>query len=202
MLDANIGTDFERMFEPEISIFSPPQPRRGVHSVTPTWRKSSPSNGGSTPTRDITSAMNGVKTEEAAVAQPISVQQRSTRLSFLNMRKVADPQRDSTLVNGGVESPAVTSHGLRKSKDQQQRRASFFRSGENLPRSNTGDQSNHSDDRRPSQASVKDDQSSEGGGGGGGGLLTKKGSVRKRLSMLKLGKKSSRAGLMGSLDEE
>lgn len=154
-------------------------------------------NGASTPTPDISTVMNGVKTEEASVVRPISVvQPRNTRLSFLNKRKISDPHRESTLANGDAESPA-SSHGRSVSKDNQ-RRGSFFRvQSSDLNRTGTGDQSNFSDDRRPSQASGQDDQSSDGTSG-----LTKRSSVRKRLSMLKLGKKSSKTGVMGSLDEE
>lgn len=142
--------------------------------------------------------MNGVKTEEASVIRPISVvQPRNTRLSFLNKRKISDPHRESNAINGEPESPA-SSHDRSMSKDNNQRRASFFRvQSSDLNRSGTGDLSNFSEDRRPSQASEKDESASEGSSG-----LTKRGSVRKRLSMLKLGKKSSKAGLMGSLDEE
>lgn len=52
----------------------------------------------------------------------------------------------------------------------------------------------------PDKERVLSDQSS--GGGGPGGMLNV-GSVRKRLSLLRLGKKTSKgSGLMGSLDEE
>ena len=154
--------------------------------------------------------MNGVKTEEAAIVRPISVQPR-TRLSFLNMRKTSDPQRDLNHVNGDRDPPA-SSHGRSMSRDKDntatttatttaQRRTSFFRAPPgDLNRTGTGDQSHYSEGRRPSEASGRGEQGSDAGGGGPG--LTKRGSVRKRLSMLKLGKKSSKAALMGSLDEE
>jgi hypothetical protein len=54
------------------------------------------------------------------------------------------------------------------------------------------------DPRRPSQASSHDLESE---GDGGRGLL-KKNSVRKRLSMLKLGGKKNRNATMSSLNEE
>lgn len=123
--------------------------------------------------------MNGVKTEEASVVRPVSVQQRN-RLSFLNKRKISDPPRES-LVNGDVELP----------RKETPKRASFFRvqSADDRP---PADQPTF-DDRRPSETSDKAPS------------LSKKGSVRKRLSMLKLGggkKNSSKQGAMGSLDEE
>lgn len=135
--------------------------------------------------------------------RPISVQPRNTRLSFLNMRKASDPPRDPAHVNGDRDVP-ISSHGrnMSKDKDTAHRRTSFFRAppAGDLRRAGTGDQSHHSysEGRRPSEASGRDEQASDGGGAG----LTKRGSVRKRLSMLKLGKKSSKAALMGSLDEE
>ena len=138
--------------------------------------------------------------------RPISVQPRNTRLSFLNMRKASDPSRDPAHVNGDRDAPA-SSHGrsMSKDKDTAHRRTSFFRAppAGDLRRAGTGDQSHHSytEGRRPSEASGRDEQASDGGGGGGAGLI-KRGSVRKRLSLLKLGKKSSKAALMGSLDEE
>lgn len=144
--------------------------------------------------------MNGVRTEEVSVVRPVPVQQRSGRLSFLNKRKSSGPLRESTLMNGDGETP-VTSPTRTMSRDAQ-RRASFFRvsSGDSKRAANTEHPgaSAVEDERRPSQASGKDESGSEGGGPG----VSKRGSVRKRLSMLRLGRKSSKAGLMGSLDEE
>lgn len=174
-MDYTDPPDFETTFETEIAIFSPPEPTR----AEPVWRRSSPSNDRSTPTPGISSVMNGVKTEEASVVRPVSVQQRN-RLSFLNKRKTSDPLRES-LVNGDVES----------TRKEPAKQASFFRVQSSEERTPT-DQTTF-DDRRPSETSDKAPS------------LSKKGSVRKRLSMLKLGgakKNSSKQGAMGSLDEE
>lgn len=183
--------DFETTFEAEIAIFSPPEPVQ--QRASPTWRRSSPSNGGSTSTPGISSVMNGVRTEEASVVRPVSTQQRSTRLSFLNKRKPSDPAEANFLINGDVE-PSTTSHGRTASKDPS-RRASFFRvaSSDALNRTPTEQTHTSVEDRRPSETSDKTPS------------LSKKGSVRKRLSMLKLGggkKSGGKQGAMGSLDEE
>ncbi|KAG9257746.1 C2 domain in Dock180 and Zizimin proteins-domain-containing protein [Emericellopsis atlantica] len=201
---------FESTFEPEMAVFAPPQPlREYTHSVTPTWRAPSSPNGTSTPTPGIASVVNGVRTEEASVARPVSVHQRSKRLSFLNKRRMSDGHRDSAAFPPNVELPA-SPRSRAMSKDTS-RRGSFFRaqSNDELSRHFSGDEAAAAagakttttitaDLRRPSQASSHDLES-EGNGGQG---LIKKNSVRKRLSMLKLGGKRSRNATMGSLDEE
>lgn len=162
--------------------------------------------------------------------RPVSVvQPRNRRLSFMNKkRKTSDPAtaRESAVVSPAAvaERPPTASHGLFPKEtfyQQQQARlqsrlpsaavaaaASIVGMGGNhtaqVNGNDLGRLASHdkksfasaSDERRPSVASSDIDVSGVGVNGG------KMGSVRKRLSMLKLGKKTSRTGVMGSLDEE
>lgn len=145
--------------------------------------------------------MNGARTEEAAVVRPMSVvQPRNTRLSMLSKRKGSDPPRHESTLNGvdagrltpSAGDPPHQAGAIRSLPQQHSAPAGLQRvaSEEQLARS--------SGERRPSHGSSGRDEQ-----GAGPDSPSMKGSVRKRLSMLKLGKKSSRTGgLMGSLDEE
>lgn len=141
--------------------------------------------------------MNGGTTEEASVVRPVSLHHRNTRLSFLNKRKPSESRRDSTHVNGDGGSPG-SSHSRGISKDHF-RRASFFRvqSGDQK-RSTILEQALPSRERSHSEASTQDGHASDSAPS-----LGKRASVRKRLSMLGIGRKGNKqGGIMGSLDEE
>ena len=181
----------------------------------------------------------GSRAEEGgSVAHPVSIKRRSTRLSFLaGKRKESDPPAPHNLAtsgltvvvagSGGGSSNGTTpispsplgSHSRAWSRDvPSSKRASFFRvqSAEPLDssRRQSGESGRHSSDRSARDETYGYHHQQGGGGGGGGAGIGKKASVRKRLSMLRLGGKksasdnelratSSRGGaMMGSLDEE
>jgi hypothetical protein len=160
----------------------------------------------------VATPLNGIAGEEAAVVRQVSVHhQRGTKLSFLGGRKKSIDQRmdGGEQANGMHEAPSPQgsrsghSHKRSTSKDGNQHRQSFFRShsgdvnGERRGSSpsgkgSSGDRRNSLDERNPEEKKSL-----------GAGLMKRGGSVRKRLSMLKLGMKGKSGNdMMGSLDEE
>lgn len=160
----------------------------------------------------------GVLSEEASAVQPVSIRQgRGARLSLLGGRK--KDQSSSPQTNGvrptttHEDGEALNGRTKSMDKDQSSRR-SFFRGPAVDATSPNGDgtaeaegsewvtesRGRQSSDMRSGDADRENDEQAHSGGGNG---LAKKGSVRKRFSMLRLGKKTSRGNvLMGSVDEE
>ncbi|KAL2759794.1 hypothetical protein ACRALDRAFT_1074067 [Sodiomyces alcalophilus JCM 7366] len=210
---------FESTFAAEISMFAPPQPLRETPAApSPTWRRSTRCELGSPPQSSMAAVMsNGLSilSEEASVVQPVSIRPgRGARLSLLGGRK-RDPS-SSPQTNGdksGAHENGEVLNGRSKSMDRDPNsRRNFFRSpavGGTPPNGAadaegsewvTDSGGRQSSDVRSSTADKEDDERLPPSGGNG---LTKKGSVRKRFSMLRLGKKTSRGNvLMGSVDEE
>lgn len=127
----------------------------------------------------------------------MSLKARSGRLSFLgSKRKDSDPPgRDASLINGeSTDAKPTSSHSGGAAKDNP-RRGSFFRV-------QSADAANDRKDSTDVSSGRRSSEREEGSGPDNG--LGKKGSVRKRLSLLKLGKKGGKGtnGTMGSLDEE
>lgn len=242
---ANLCTDFESTFAPEIAAFTPPQPVRSPNlTSSPTWPRSPPSTV-PTPTlqqQPLSGAKpNGVAAgEEVSVVQPVQLRHsRGARLSFLGGRKkdqAAQQQQQQHPppppipetngdhhVNGDAES-ATSGHSRGKDNPN---RLSFFRgNGSTQPPVETkqfespsmagkhnervvehalpvGKGATAPGGRRKSSDLSRTPSSKENSDPNAAGGERKVGNVRKRLSMLKLGKKSSKgSGLMGSLDEE
>jgi dedicator of cytokinesis protein 3 len=153
---------------------------------------------------------NGTTAEDSSIVQPVSLRQgRGTRLSFLGGRK-KEPQQtngEPQPLNGDIETASTRSRSL--SKDNLHRR-SFFRSHSQdvvaqPPNGNdTSDWVTDSGGRESTETSIAEKlarngekmQQDQPG-------VVKMGSVRKRLSLLKLGKKNSKGGgVMNSVDEE
>lgn len=162
-------------------------------------------------------SLNGVGDEVSTVQQVVTLRPggRGARLSFLGganshrkRESLASPILDSPIAESRQEADAMSQHS-RQSRHKDNR-LSFFRSAghshgpsdlsmgewsEGLQRASTDKKRvASSGDSTMSASSVED----------GGSGLGKKGSVRKRLSILKLGKKSSKGstGLMMAVDEE
>lgn len=208
---------FEVTFAPEIAAFAPPQPvRENMPTPSPSWPRSPPSLAPTTPQHHKSNSSNANNmSAEVSTVQPVSLRQgRGARLSFLGGRKKdAQPGQTQTngdqsqQLNGDAETASSGSRSL--SKDNPNRR-SFFRAhssdDQRLPRSGTNgtdtsapEWTTESMPRESMDTAITEKHQS------GGDLSGVKsiGSVRKRLSMLKLGKKASKgSGLMGSLDEE
>jgi dedicator of cytokinesis protein 3 len=192
---------FESTFAPEIAHFTPPQPQRElVATPSPTWKRSSRSSSASLKNKNAGVAVNGVTTEEASVIRPVS--KRGTRLSFLGGSKKKEPElpTEPEEVNGDIETSSNLSRSLSQGQSKEQgRRHSFFRApsqDEKHPESPGGLNGRGSLDQQFGGGDKSNDKPVENK------LSSKKGSVRKRFSMLKLGRKGKGNGMMGSLDEE
>ncbi|RGP76168.1 hypothetical protein FSPOR_290 [Fusarium sporotrichioides] len=192
---------FESTFAPEIAHFTPPQPQRElVATPSPTWKRSSRSSSASLKNKNAGVAVNGVTTEEASVIRPVS--KRGTRLSFLGGSKKKEPElpTEPEEVNGDIETASNLSRSLSQGQSKEQgRRHSFFRApsqDEKHPESPGGLNGRGSLDQQFGGGDNSNDKPVENK------LASKKGSVRKRFSMLKLGRKGKGNGMMGSLDEE
>ncbi|KAI1453523.1 hypothetical protein F4805DRAFT_461709 [Annulohypoxylon moriforme] len=209
---------FLSTFAPEIAIFAPVQPSRetATNTPSPTWQRASPtSENHPQEHKPSVSLTNGTGIVEEAAVQPLSMRQRGTRLSFLGGKK-----KDSQQLNGDVmnlQQPKADSDSnsqVSKGKDNSNRR-SIFRSQSN----DTNISSNQYAqpypngivdpttpdwviDRSRKSKEIVDvverdfDRPNDGGIGFN--------SVRKRLSMLKLGKKPSKPNgfFMGGVNEE
>lgn len=177
----------------------PPQPQREtVTTPSPTWRRLSRSSEASPKHKNIGVSVNGVTTEEASVIRPVS--KRGTRLSFLGGSKKKEPELPTEPEEPAVdiETASNLSRSLSRSQSKEQnRRHSFFRAqshDEKHPESPGGLSSRGSFDQQFGGGNERAVENK---------IPSKKGSVRKRFSMLKLGRKGSKGnGMMGSLDEE
>ncbi|KAK2758869.1 sh3 domain containing protein [Colletotrichum kahawae] len=209
---------FESTFAPEIALFAPPQPSRDSSTASPTWRRSEPSTEQVSPKPQSLAGVittTGVIAEEAATVAPIAVRGRGTRLSFLGGRKKESPALQQTNgdvhVNGEIDDTVSSrSRSFSKTQETNNRRTSFFRAPSTEPRimtvnDATSEWVTDSGGRQSSdmgtnlaekEREYRDERPAEPLG------IVKRGSVRKRLSMLKLGKKSNKAGAMGSVHEE
>ncbi|KAH8677577.1 hypothetical protein BX600DRAFT_408875 [Xylariales sp. PMI_506] len=207
---------FESTFAPEIEIISPPQPSRETGTLTPspTWHRSPPGTEATSPVQyhnGSAAAVNGAGVvEEAAAAQPISLKQRGTRLSFLGGRRKESKESNDVVMSNGDPESTVSSQA---SQSKQNNRMSFFRAQTNESLNQVSQTSSpvinesaghnwpQSISRKSSElVGVMEKGLSEKGNENG---IQKLGSVRKRLSMLKLGgKKAGKANAMSELDEE
>ncbi|KAI1374865.1 hypothetical protein F4677DRAFT_159436 [Hypoxylon crocopeplum] len=210
---------FLSTFAPEIAIFAPAQPSRDNAATTPspTWQRSSPIAEHLSPEAKAivsTTNANGI-VEEASTIQPISMKQRGTRLSFLGGKK-----KDSQQSNGDASSlkqakgDSDSNSQVSKGKENSNRR-SIFRTQSNDTNlgSNPYAQSYPNGivdpstpdwgvDRSRKSKEIVDVYEREFDRPNDGGMGFN--SVRKRLSMLKLGKKPSKPNglFMGGVHEE
>ncbi|KZL82565.1 sh3 domain-containing protein [Colletotrichum incanum] len=210
---------FETTFAPEIALFAPPQPTRDSANGSQTWRRSSPSTEQASPQPQSAAGAitNGVVAEEVSTVQPIAIRQgRGTRLSFLGGRKKESPVLQQTIsdtpVSGDSEdNGSQRSRSFSRTQDNPSRRSFFRAPSTDAPRilgSNdaTSEWVTDSGGRQSLDAGMnltekereyRDERLTESPG------IAKRGSVRKRLSLLKLGKKSNKNGsAMGSVHEE
>ncbi|KAI0451532.1 SH3 domain-containing protein [Xylaria acuta] len=203
---------FLSTFAPEIAIFAP---QRDTNSgSSPTWQRSSPTRESRQMRGNIrTSLTNGTAiVEEASTVQPIALRQRGARLSFLGGKTKGPRQSNGetssfTQVTGeGSESNSQYS----KNKDNLSRilrsqSIDTFNSGSNHhPRNGSLDVTGSASiqDRSRKSRELVDIVEGDFSRSVEGGVL-RMGSVRKRLSMLKLGKKPSRSnGIVGGVHEE
>ncbi|KAI0407939.1 SH3 domain-containing protein [Xylaria palmicola] len=202
---------FVSTFAPEIAIFAPTQPQRDAVSATSsTWQRSSPTRESVQLRGNIrTSLTNGTAiVEEASAIQPAAMRQRGARLSFLGGKT-----RGSRQSNG--EATVLTQSTGESSEANSQ----YSKSRENISRvlhTQPADTNNSLPKHHQSNSSVMGSASMadrsrksrelvdivEGDFGRSmeSGVL-RMGSVRKRLSILKLAKKPSRSNGIVGLNE-
>ncbi|KAJ3571465.1 hypothetical protein NPX13_g5368 [Xylaria arbuscula] len=205
---------FVTTFAPEIAIFAPPlsQSDASIPGSSLSWQRSSSTRESGQIRGNIrTSLTNGTAiVEEASTAQPIAMRQHGARLSFLGGKP-----KSSQLSSGENSSSAKLTGDGSESNSQ------YSKSKENLGRAlrtqsiDTNSSSHHyhrngsvdagairsiSDRSRKSRETAENPEGELDQGEGG---IMRINSVRKRLSILKLGKKPSRNnGTMGGLSEE
>ncbi|PHH80429.1 hypothetical protein CDD80_1633 [Ophiocordyceps camponoti-rufipedis] len=199
---------FEDTFEQEIATFAPPPPpvpREATPTPSTAFRGSLPSDKRSQWPKTASPLNGGVKAEETAVVQRVSTRHRGARLSFLSGRKPeAEQAPEADRPNGGSEVTSPPRVSISKASGL---RHSIFRSQS----INEGSDDQGVGLRQRSGSAGKESLDSGLVADGGQTVdkeeptLTKRGSMRKRLSKLnvKLGKKGAKGGwAMGSLNEE
>ncbi|RYP83862.1 hypothetical protein DL769_001284 [Monosporascus sp. CRB-8-3] len=208
---------FESTFAPELAILTPAPIARETATPSPTRRRTSPAVENSPPRDNVGASLsNGIGViEEASAAQPISLRQRGTRLSFLGGKKKETQQSNgdtSTLTEpkGDGESASLRS----RSKDNSNRKSLFRAHTQPINTDISPIGSTHTNGT-PATASSEwaperlrkfkdavdvvekhNEKDSDGSDN-----IKKTNSIRKRFSTLKLGTKRSKHGLMG-LEEE
>ncbi|GAP83641.2 putative sh3 domain-containing protein [Rosellinia necatrix] len=205
---------FMSTFAPEIAIFAPTRPQGDTSpGASPAWQRFTPTRESGQLRGNIrTSLTNGTAVvEEASTVQPIALRQRGARLSFLGgkMKGAQPSNRDSIGATQGVGESSESNSQYSRSKETPSRvlRAQSIdtTSGSNSHRKNGSVDARVSTsiaDRSRKSREIVDVVEGSFGRTVEGGVL-RIGSVRKRLSMLKLGKKPSRYnGITGSVDEE
>ncbi|RDL40169.1 uncharacterized protein BP5553_00148 [Venustampulla echinocandica] len=213
------NTDFESTFAPELSSFSFPQTHPRNSTPTPSWAISSPNL--SDHRRESMRLLPHSGTNGTLATQDTSIldsPHRNRRLSFL--KRGTDHQLQESIGglslsngNGNSAKPPLVPNGRDEAKENKRSSSFFHSNGVNgISRANT--QPSLTDDS--GWVTQSDFSSAVTGGGNGDGLqrsnststkadtVSRVGSVRKRLSMLKLGKKSSKVSVMpiGSVTEE
>lgn len=217
--------DFEEAFAPEIDAFTPPQINQDTSMPSPTSTTPVTPNMSKHQHQSSMSSANGAT--EVSTVQPVSLRQgRGARLSFLGGRKKELTQPVQT--NGEPLANPSAGNG-EPSKPHDSHRRSFFRappsfenqrpafgvpsstSNGTLPRSNTAGSDWVTESRGGSRASNEthimsgttsmelSEKERETPGGPG---TPKLGAMKKRLSLLKLGKRTGRSNTMGALSEE
>ncbi|KAI0102392.1 SH3 domain-containing protein [Nemania sp. FL0031] len=201
---------FASTFAPEIAVFAPSRPQRDTGSGTsPTWQRPSPTreNG---QLRGIirTSLTNGTGiVEEASTVQPIAMRQHGARLSFLGGK--------SRQSNGETAGFTHITGESSESNSQYSRSKETLNRVLRAPSIDTNSSFNHHRngsteatasasilDRPHKSREIVDIVEGDFGRSVEGGVMRIR-SVKKRLSILKLGKKPSRSNeIMGGLNEE
>lgn len=205
----NQNTDFEITFAPELAFFAPPQPR--ISTASPTWaiplNETSPLH--SLPHSQTNGTINTTATSILDTPSRRSTQQARNRLSFLHRSKHDPPP------------VSFTGNSLSRSRDSistrsggKENRRSFFGTAHNQSRLEDGD---GGDGDWVTDAGFDPSERSERGAGSVAGTIRRSGSthrsvsdsvgrvgsVRKRLSLMGLGKKSSKVNvLVDSVAEE
>ncbi|KAK5632468.1 hypothetical protein RRF57_008182 [Xylaria bambusicola] len=201
---------FVSTFAPEIAIFAPPQPQGDpIPGSSLGWQRSSPTRESGQFKGNIrTSLTNGTAiVEEASTMQPIVMRQHGARLSFLGGK----PKSSQRL--GGENSGSTLTVGDGSESNSQYSKENIGRvlRTQSIDTSSSANHHHRSSVDAIPLASVSDRSRKsreivelpEGDSSRGESGVLRINSVRKRLSILKLGKKPSKSnGIMGGLSEE
>lgn len=214
---------FEVTYEPEIALFAPPPPtpRETVSTPSTTFRGTFPLvDQGPSQWAHIATPLNGTKAEETSIVRQVSLRQRSARLSFLPGRRQhhqqqQQQQQPSPTKQEGDEAPEMeTAPGSPEPKMSTSRSRSFSKSSrrQSIFKPPSVDESLqdavNGSGRRGSSASKgsvdrKSSSIDEFVTEAEYPVVKRSGSMRKRLSLFKMGIKSSKhGGTMRSVDEE
>ncbi|KAJ8129023.1 hypothetical protein O1611_g4608 [Lasiodiplodia mahajangana] len=202
---------FASTFAPEIAVFAPTRSQRDTGSgASPTWQRPSPTRENGQLRGTIrTSLTNGTGiVEEASTVQPIVMRQHGARLSFLGGKS-----RQSNGETAGFTH--ITGDGS-ESNSQYSRSKETLNRVLRAPSIDTNSSFNHHHrngsaeatasasmlDRPHKSREIVDIVEGDFGRSFEGGVMRIR-SVKKRLSILKLGKKPSRSNeIMGGVNEE
>lgn len=221
-------SDFEHTFAPELASFIFPQAQtRDATTPSPSWAIASPASSEKREFGLPHSQTNGtIATTDTSILD-LAPQRNSrvvgNRLSFLKRNTQPPPSKDEVLAekvntNGRGRGNTVESSDSRE-RSKENRRSFFGGNGVVVGRGRGAVKDLELDDKDEDAEWVTQSDLSASAGGGKDGLGRRSsssqrpetatsvgsrvGSVRKRLSMLKLGKKSSKASvLVGSVAEE
>lgn len=207
---------YESTFAPEIELFTVPQPPQETPSTARAWQSTPVSE--PTPVTSV-AAMASQETTEASVVQPVRAG-RGARLSFLGGKKKDQPRQS-------VEQSRPRGHSqTQPPQSRTQRSATQSSANTDSAQSRSRSGSNNTATRRGAAAARQSEEGARNGDTGSewvtdssaresleigdkdgdkGVGIHKRGSVRKRLSMLKFGKRGNSVrerAIMGSLDEE
>ena len=200
------------MFAPEIMTFAPPPapaPKEALSTPSPQWRRSPVVSEKTPPAMNMASTLNtSAGEQEASVLRPVSLRQRGPTLSILGgRRKDSDPTRPAEPLNGITEIPAHR----RSASSKEDARRSILRNpltDVGSPVQNGGTDWSASLGLRKSTDRARVSEVAAGPGQEPQQqeqeqtAIGKRGSVRKRLSMLRIGGGAKKGGNMGSLDEK
>ncbi|SPO03290.1 related to dock180 protein [Cephalotrichum gorgonifer] len=203
---------FEITFAPEIELFMIPQATQDLASPAGMWHPSPISE--KTPVTSLVAAVSQ-DASEASVIQPVKPG-RGARMSFLGgkkkdvVRSSEEQQRDR--MRSTTQSSANTDSGLSRARSgagngvANGRRGVFRQQSEAPPPSYQGTANGDAGGEWVTDSNTGQESLEIGDKDGNKGVgIHKMGSVRKRLSMLKIGKRGGGKGdraVMGSLDEE
>lgn len=188
-------------FAPEIASFHAPQPREPT--PVPSWSIASPTHHSSLRHSQTNGALtSAITATPSSPTQSRTTRQDRSRFSLLRSKAHPPVSLKNGTPNGVVQQDNDSARSRSRSKENGSRR-SFFGGGSRSENGDGGDgdwitdsgAGPESDGMRKSDSVPRSDVT--------GGVGSKVGSVRKRLSMLKLGKKSSKASvLVDSVVEE
>ncbi|KAI0420378.1 SH3 domain-containing protein [Xylaria grammica] len=202
---------FESTFAPEIAIFAPTRPRGDNGTgASLNWQRSPTRESGQLKGNIRTSLTNGTAIlEEASTVQPISLRQHSARLSFFGGKPKGSrpPNGETSSLTQITAESSESNSQYSKSKENLSRilrtQSMDTNSSSNIQRNGSGDAARLASvsDRSRKSREIVDIVEGDFGRAEGGVLRIR--SVRKRLSILKLGKKPSRSNeIMGGVNEE